>query len=99
MKPWEKVTDPNYFRKVLGQMVALGFGPKHEGKAHVRFGGTGGGHAPNYQIEDNVGTTHCFRGMSHDPATLGDDAFAEKNLSEERFTYAQVQAMLARLLR
>lgn len=97
MKPWENVSDPSYFRKVLGNFSAVGFGPKLEGKANVRFGTTGNGHAPNYQIEGSDGQRHCFRGMGHDAADLGDDAFAAHNLSEEGFTYAQVQSMLGRL--
>ncbi|MGJ8478712.1 hypothetical protein [Sphingobium yanoikuyae] len=28
MMPWEKVADPSYFRKVMGNIVALGLGPK-----------------------------------------------------------------------
>ena len=96
-KPWEDVADPGYFRKVMKNMVDLGLGPKNEGKAHTRFGNTGKGHAPNYQIEDTDGQKHCFRGMGHEPASAVDEAFADDRLSEERFTYSQVQAMLARL--
>ncbi|NVD46129.1 hypothetical protein [Qipengyuania atrilutea] len=79
-------------------MASSGFGPIHEAKAHVRFGTTGGGHAPNYQIESAAGAKYCFRGMGHEAASEVDDAFAEKNLSDERFSYAQVQAMLASLI-
>jgi hypothetical protein len=97
MMPWEMVADPSYFRKVMGNMVALGFGPKSPDPAYVRFGLTGIGHAPNYQVEGPDGTIHCFRGMGHGEATDAGDEFAAANLSTERFNYIDVQAMLARL--
>lgn len=98
-KPWEQVTDPSYFRQVMGNIVGLGFGPRFDQAAHVRFGTTGIGHAPNYQIEGPDGVKHCFRGMGHDEASEVDDAFADENLSEDRFTYADIQTMLARVIK
>lgn len=95
--PWEKAADPTYFRKVMGNMVGLGFGPKNNEPAHVRFGLTGTGHAPNYQIESPNGLKHCFRGMGHGEATEAGDEFAPDNLSAERFSYADLQGMLAEL--
>ena len=59
---------------------------------------TGIGHAPNYQIEGPDGAKHCFRGMGHAEAFEVDDEFAAHNLSIERFTYTDIQAMLARLI-
>ena len=96
-KPWEHVTDPSYFRQVMGNMVALGFGPRRSEAACVRFGTTGLGHAPNYQIAGANGVKHCFRGMGHAEAFEVDDEFAAENLSTERFTYSDIQAMLAQL--
>lgn len=93
-KPWEEVSDPRYFSRVLGSMVAIGFGPKHEGKAHVRFGNTGKGHAPNYQIDTVDGGKHCFMGLNHQEAS--EEEFDTDNLSQERFSYSQVQSMLGR---
>ena len=95
--PWKKVNDPSYFRQVMGNMVLLGFGPRQSEIALVRFGTTGIGHAPNYQIEGPDGAKHCFRGMGHAEASEVDDEFATDNLSEDRFTYADIQAMLAGL--
>ena len=92
---WEQVADPSYFRQILGNMVALGYGRKHEGKSHVRFGTTGIGHSPNYQIEGDNGLKNCFRGQNHEQSP--EDEFDDSNLSEDRFTYSEVQAMLARL--
>lgn len=94
-KPWELVSNPSYFRQVLGNMVALGFGPKFTGEAHIRFGNTGIGHAPHYQIEDEGGSKHCFSGLNHKSSS--EEAFESDHLSEERFTYADIQAMLSRL--
>lgn len=96
--PWEQVTDPNYFRKVLGNFVALGCGPRRSEVAHVRFGQTGVGHAPNYQIECPDGKKHCFRGMGHAEAPDVKEEFAPNNLSERSYTYHDVEAMLARLV-
>lgn len=96
-KPWEQVSDPSYFRQVMGNMVGLGFGPRQPDAAHVRFGTTGIGHAPNYQIEDASGAKHCFRGMGHAEASEVDDEFTPENLSPDRFSYADIQGMLVRL--
>jgi len=96
--PWEKVADPGYFRKVMGNMVDLGFGPKNPTPAYVRFGLTGTGHAPNYQIEGPDGAKHCFRGMGHGEAADAGDEFAPVNLSTDQFSYGDVSEMLARLV-
>lgn len=96
-KPWEKVADPAYFRNVMGNMVDLGFGPKNP-EPCLRFGMTGIGHAPNYQIEAADGAKHCFRGMGHGEAAEAGEEFAPGNLSLEPFTYTDVQGMLARLV-
>jgi hypothetical protein len=95
--PWTKVADQSYFRQVLGNMHDLGFGIRNSTTAHVRFGLTGIGHAPNYQIEGADGSTHCFRGMGHAPARNVESEFDPENLSRDTFSYADVQGMLARL--
>lgn len=96
--PWEDVSDPSYFRQVMGNIVALGFGPRRAESAHVRFGLTGVGHAPNYQIEAPDGTKHCFRGMGHGEATDAGEEFAANNLSSETFSYSDIEKMLARIM-
>lgn len=96
-RPWEDVKDPSYFRSVLGNMVKLGFGPRSNGAGKVRFGRTGDGYAPNYQIEGPEGTKNVFNGMGHAEARHVEEEFAEDRLSEQ-FSYQQVQAMLARLI-
>lgn len=96
-KPWKQVADEGYFRKVLGNMRVLGFGPRSGADAHVRFGTTGIGHAPNYQIEGPDGVKHCFKGLNHKGAPDVGGEFAPANLSEEQFSHADVEAMLARL--
>ncbi|RYF21709.1 MAG: hypothetical protein EOO77_05510 [Oxalobacteraceae bacterium] len=95
--PWEKVADPSYFKKVMANMVNLGFGLKNTDSAYVRFGLTGTGHAPNYQIEGLDDVKHCFRGMGHGEATDAGEEFTAGNLSAERFSYVDVRNMLARL--
>ena len=91
------MNDESYFRKVMGNMVDLGFGPKNPDSAFIRFGMTGIGHAPNYQIEAFDGAKHCFRGMGHAEVTDVTDEFAPTNLSTECFRYIDVQNLLARI--
>lgn len=96
--PWELVTDENYFRGVMLSMVDLGFGPKKNGQAHVRFGLTGIGYAPNYQIEVPDGTKHCFLGIGHGIADLDGD-YDPNKLSSVQFTYKDVEGMLGRVIK
>lgn len=96
-RPWEQVSDPSYFRKVMGNMFSLGLGPRRSEEGRVRFGVTGDGHAPNYQIEGS-GLKRCYRGMGHAEASDVDEEFAPANLSDQQFTYKDVEAMLARLI-
>lgn len=95
-KPWEKVTNESYFRGVLGNFGDLGFGPRSNRDACVRFGATGTGHAPNYQIEGDDHSKACFHGPSHKP--FDEEEFNNSNISEERFSYKEVQNMLAQTL-
>jgi len=97
-RPWEKVVDDSYFRAVMGRMADLGFGHLRREAGYVRFGTTGIGHAPNYQIEGPDCVKHCFKGMGHGEATDAGDEFAPGNLSADRFSYADVRDMLARLV-
>ena len=90
--PWEKVADKSYFRAVMGNIVGLGFGPKNP-LACLRFGTTGNGTAPNYQIETADGTKHCFRGMGHAEAVEAGDEFAPNNLSLDLLSYMDVREM------
>ena len=96
-RPWEQVSDPSYFKKVMGNMFRLGLGPR-SGEGRVRFGVTGRGHAPNYQIEGPDGLKHCYRGRGHAEASDVDEEFAPANLSDQQFTYKDVEGMLARLI-
>jgi hypothetical protein len=95
-RPWEKVIDPSYLKKVMRNMVALDFGPKHPVQC-LRFGTTGTGHAPNYQIEGPDGVKHCFKGMGHGETSNAGNEFAPGNLSADMFSYSVVCDMLARL--
>lgn len=92
-RPWEKVKDPSYFRAVMRNFVALGFGPSKDGQAIVRFGSTGDGVHPNYQIESEGREAQCFRGSNHKEADDLADAFDPARISEP-FTYAEVVSML-----
>ena len=96
-RPWEGVEDHRYFRRVMKNMEHLGGGPRAPGAAHVRFGRTGEGVAPNYQIEGLNGVKTLFNGLGHREITHVDDEFDPEKISET-FTYAEVRDMLARVL-
>lgn len=92
-RPWEDVTDPSYFRAVMRNFVAMGFGPSKGSEAVVRFGSTGGGVHPNYQIEGRDASVQCFRGSNHKEADDLAEAFIPANISEP-FTYDEVSELL-----
>lgn len=94
LRPWEDVDDPSYFKGVMGNMVQMGYGPRAEGIAHVRFGRTGQGIGPNYQIEGPDGVKTLFNGRGHSEITHVDDEFDREKISEP-FTYSAVRDMLA----
>ena len=96
--PWKDVSDSSYFRRVMRNMGALGFGPRKAAVGYVRFGITGTGYGPNYQIEGPDDTRHCYWGRGHKEASTSDDEFAAQNLSDERFTYQDIQGLLSGLL-
>lgn len=93
MEPHEKVKDDNYFRDVLGNMYAQGGADR--GSAKVRFGNTGDGVTPHYQIEAG-GITRRYSGKTH---KLYHDqpevAFEDGHLSPGTFSVPEVQAMIA----
>lgn len=95
MHPWELVSSQIYFRRVLGNFVVLGFGPAKDGQALVRFGETGIGHSPHYQITDDTGAITCFNGRNHKQDASVTIAFAEANMSAQSFCYSEVQTLLA----
>lgn len=93
-RPWEKVTDENYFRRVLGSLSDAGYGRGNSESACLRFGNTGGGHSPHYQIETPEGDKLCLKGSNHEVASDVADEFDPKNLSDQQFSYSDVQDML-----
>lgn len=93
--PWELVSSATYFRRVLGNFVKLGFGPAQDGKAHVRFGETGDGHSPLYQITNGTASATCFNGLNHKQNKSLPMTFAIVNLSKRSFNYSEVQTLLA----
>ena len=85
-----KVREENYFRGVLGNMSP---------NSRVRFGETGDGVWPNYQIERPDGELERFRGSNHKSFhEKWDETFDENKLSEP-LTYANVQQNIARCRR
>lgn len=98
-RPWEDVKDPSYFKGVMGNMVRLGCGKKSPDAGCVRFGRTGGGIAPNYQIERLAPEPEKFQfnGLGHIEVEHVDETFAPEKISEQ-FSYLEVERMLARCL-
>ena len=88
MEPYQSVTDPDYFRGVLLNLI----GPK--ANLSVRFGNQGDGHSPNYQTQDGE-KIRRYSGRSHqlfhdNPLATFEDA----HLSSGQFTYEEVQQLL-----
>lgn len=81
----------DYYRSVLGNMG----GPKKN--AMVRFGITGEGIAPNYEVSFENQSKTTFGGRSHknDPGLA--DTFNEDNLSQY-YSYNEVQGLLKNAL-
>lgn len=87
MHPHERITDPNYFRGVLGNLVA------NNGHA-VRYGLTGEGFFANYQIEREDRVLR-FDGRTHKPFhDRPFESFEAENLSEP-YSRNDVQEMIA----
>lgn len=92
-EPYEKVTDPDYFRGVLGNMI----GPKSGKK--TRFGNRGEGRFPNYQIHDPDGKIRRYSGQPHQLYHENPEAsFEPAHLSDGEFSYQEVQSLLAACL-
>jgi hypothetical protein len=92
-KPWQLVRNPDYFRDVLGSMINVDGNARNDNHLVVRFGLTGDGIRPNYQIETPLGNVHPIRGNNHKPDRQV-SKYATDELSEERFTFQGVQTLL-----
>lgn len=88
---YEKVWEENYFEDVLRNMRSA------SGGWTVRFGETGDGVWPNYQIEKNTGEVTRFHGRTHKEFHERPDVSFEE-LSKP-LTYAEVQREKKRCLR
>lgn len=97
MRPHELVENPDYFRDVMLNMSTM-IGKKEN--AFVRFGLTGIGVSPNYEIGAIEGPfqsqTFAFDGRSHE-RFHSPYPFDAANLSES-FSYMEVRDMLKRAL-
>jgi len=96
-RPWELVESPMYFRCILGNMTRA---DTARAVVTARFGLSGNGARPNYQIETPNGMRLSYLGSSHAidrhaPAS----GYEESQLSTQRFTYTDVQTLLAGCLR
>ncbi len=60
------------------------------GKAAVRFGLTGEGQTPNYQIE----VTYTFKGVNHESHER--QAFKEGNITERKFSLEELNRIFGR---
>lgn len=98
-RPHELVEEPDYFRDVLGNMRMV----TDKELRRVRFGLTGEGFAPNYEITVPDGnymeTTVRFpiSGLTHKTHHQAPEPFEAANLTE-KFSWEDVLEMLARAL-
>jgi len=93
MEPYEMVKDEDYFRDVLGNIYTQA--GLDRGSAKVRFGKTGDGVSPHYQVEVN-GLTRRYSGRTH--MAYHEDSevpFDDFNLSPGSFSATDVQGMIA----
>jgi hypothetical protein len=94
-KPWREVRNCSYFQQVLAGMMAFDAKADSDSSVIVRFGLTGRGVRPNYQIESPASVV-AVRGDTHERHQH--TRFDDRELSQERFTYAQVQALHKRCI-
>ena len=91
--PYQLVQSSDYFRGVLGNM-----GGRHDGFT-VRFGQTGDGTHPHYQIEDRNGANpRRFRGDNHKPFHDKPRQSFDPDRLSEPVTFGGVQELLRRCL-
>jgi len=75
MHIYRRVNDKTYFSKVLDALDSCGHG------AEVRFGETGEGKHPNYQVYSQNGDIYPFLGVNHEPSKNSQVEFSNTNLS------------------
>ncbi|TLX15974.1 hypothetical protein [Rhizobium sp. MHM7A] len=85
---WETLGDKGFYRQVLANMIKFGH------PAGIRFGTTGRGVYPNYQVHYPDGSVRAFRGRNHGLFSGVNAMFKDRNLSAV-YTYDQVLAFAA----
>jgi hypothetical protein len=97
--PWLLVSNPDYFRKVVGNMVTFGPNARHDRNIVVRFGLRGNGIQPNHRFEAPAGRVAASSGNNHrkDGQAPG-GRYADNDLSVERFALQDVQDLMRRCL-
>jgi hypothetical protein len=90
---YEKVREENYFEDVLRNMRSA------SGGWTVRFGETGDGVRPNYQIEKLAGEVTRFHGRTHEEFHERPDASFDETRLSQPLTYADVYREIKRCLR
>lgn len=85
---WETLGDKGFYRLVLANMAKFG------DPAGIRFGTTGRGVYPNYQVHYPDGTVRAFRGRTHSLFFGVSGKFKDRNLSGV-YTYDQLLAFAA----
>lgn len=98
-RPWLLVREPDYFKDVLGSLIRFDGQAKDDPNIVVRFGRMGIGVHPNYQLAAPPQHVLAYTGGGHKPdASAPGGRYADVELSEERFTLQDVQALLRRCL-
>jgi hypothetical protein len=91
-EPYELITDPDYFRRVISRMTP----PGRQGRDLVRFGNDGKGINPNFQVYKGgaTGEKLAYRG-SNGELDAQHKEYVEEHLSPGFFNYEGVQQLLA----
>jgi hypothetical protein len=93
MSIWEKVDTHNYYREVMGNMYELR--TEQEEAIHVRFGTTGNGTSPHYEIEKEDSSKHPFNGLNHNIfVDAPEGEFNSTNLTEQTYLIADIKLLL-----
>lgn len=83
---WEQVNNFDYYEQVAGNMIS----PNDD--TTVRFGTTGDGTRPNYQVTKSNGETVAYSGLNHkeDKKT---DIYNDHRISEKAYSRSEVRQL------
>ena len=80
-EPWSHVEDPDYFKEIMKNVVHYG-GPVAGNASTVRFGMTGKGIRPNYQISYGDKKV-AIASVNHKPDSSSPEEYDDEKLSNK----------------